>query len=265
MTEPASLLYLYGVVPATAPAPAAELRGVEAQPVRLVHEGELAGIVSEAPADVYAEEALDARLADLAWVGERGVAHERVLSWFADRGPVLPLAPFSLHQDEARVRARLREGAQELGRTLARLAGRREWGIKLWRIDAALAGQLDELSPRLRALAEEIRAAPPGRRFLLTKKRDAARTDELRAVTAEIGRRVFRHLAEHADDALVLPLPAQAGANGRTLTLHAAFLVADERFDAFQQRVSQLAAEYRPRGFEWEFTGPWPAYHFAGR
>jgi hypothetical protein len=261
--QPDTLLYLYGVVPANAPEPPAELRGIEGRPVRRVKAAGMAGIVSELPAAEYVDDALNARLDDLAWVGERGLAHETVLSWYADQGTVVPLSLFSLHQDEGRVRERLEGGADRFRSALERLAGRKEWGVKVWRVDEIVGQHLEDLSPSIRALSQEIEAAPPGRRFLLQKKRETMRAEELRTAGTRVAQQVYGTLRTHAERAAVVPLPARAPEGVRALALHAALLVPDRDFEAFQQAISVEAHRYQPMGFEFEFTGPWPPYHFA--
>ena len=261
MTAP-SLSYLYGIVAVAAPDPSG-VAGLEGAPVRLVRAGDVAGIVSDVPADDYAESVLDARLADLDWVGVRGLAHERVLTWFEDRGTVVPLAPFSLHASDARVVDRLTEQHDRLHAELARLAGRREWGVRVWREERRFAERVDALSAPLRALAEEERAATPGRRFLIARKRDALRADEARRVSAELVERVLSRLRARAEEGKALPIPAAPGVRERTLLLHAAFLVSADRYAGFEGEVQALAAATQDDGFAWEFTGPWPPYHFA--
>jgi hypothetical protein len=66
------------------------------------------------------------------------------------------------------------------------------------------------------------------------------------------------------------PLPAPiAGAEPREAAstqpaiLNASFLVDDARLDDFRSRLSELITEREPAGFRVDFTGPWPAYHFA--
>lgn len=265
MTQSTSttLFYLYGIVGSDAPAPAEELVGLEGNPVRLLREADLAAIVGEVPRGAYADEALDARLGDLAWVGERGLAHERVLDWFAERGPVIPLSLFSLHEDEERVRSRLAQEAERVRPLLERLRGRREWRVKLWRRDSVVGEHLDELSPTLKALSSEIESAPPGKRYLLLKKRDAARAEELRVVAERVGHLLFEALDEESDQGMVIPAPRGAPETGRVLTLDSAWLVGEEDFPGFQQRLGQIAGEFQSNGFEFEFTGPWPPYHFT--
>ncbi len=265
-----TLIYLYGIVPEDAPEPPLALRGLEDEPVQLLRAAGVAALVGEVPAALYTEEALNARLANLAWIGDRGAAHERVLTWYADRGPVIPLAPFSLHQSEARVRERIEEESARFLATLERLRGRREWGLRMRRDDARLAAHLEELSPRLRALAQEIESAAPGRRYLLEKKRETLRAEELRAAAAEAVQRVYEAVRGCAEHAALLPLAAAAatgGGEGRgvggALILDAVFLVEEAEYPAFQQRVTEAGHRYGPLGFELEFTGPWPPYHFA--
>ena len=262
-TTKATLLYLYGIVPADAADPAGEIAGLEEAAVRVLRGEGLGAVVSEVDADTYADEALNARLGELEWVGERGLAHERVLDWFLERGPIVPLSLFSLHRDEERIAERLVEEKERIVPLLERLRGRREWRVKLWRRDAAVGDNLDELSPTLKALSAEIEQAPPGRRYLLLKKRDAARVDELRRVSERVGQVVFQGLAGHADAGTVIPAPRGAPETGRVLTLDSAWLVQEATFPAFQQRLGELAGEFQPNGFEFEFSGPWPPYHFT--
>lgn len=259
--ESQNLIYLYGIAPGDAAEPDGELLGLDDRPVRLIRAGGVAAIVSEVNAATYDESTLDSRLEDLSWVGERGVAHERVLDWFAEKGAVIPLSLFSLHADEDRLRDRMAESGARYASLLERLAGRREWGVKLWRREDA-AEHIDQLSPALAALKKELEDAPPGRRYLLEKKRENLRGDELRSASQRLAHRVYGVLSEAAEHSSTSQIPAQPEGS-RVLLLSAAFLVPDSDFSAFHARVSEAAHEVGEAGFDIEFTGPWPPYHFA--
>ena len=258
------LVYLYGIVPADAPEPDAALEGIEGGYVRLLRAGRVAAVISDVPEQLYGDEALNGRLDDLAWVGGRGMEHERVLDWYVEQGAVLPLSLFSLHRDEARVRGRLESEEDAYHRALDKLSGRKEWGIKLWRNESEAAEGIDRLSASLQVLNEELEAAPPGRRFLLARKRDAMRAEEVRALSSRIAHDVFSALRAAADAAVSIRLPAGVAARDRTLLLHAAYLVRDDGFATFQAAVTGQAADLNGSGFEIEFTGPWPPYNFTG-
>jgi hypothetical protein len=258
-----NLTYLYGIVLSDAVDPPDELRGLDGSPVRLLRRGNVAAIVSSVAADVYSDEALDAMLPDLEWVGDRGMAHERVLDWYAERGPVIPLSLFSLHRDDERAAARVGAGGAEYERVLGRLVGRTEWGIKLWRREAIAREGIDRLSVSLQELGRQIDESPPGKRFLLERKRETMRLEELRALSKRIALESFADLRGSSEAGVSVPIPSGAAGAERTLLLHAAFLVRDGAFDEFQQAVNSLANRLTGSGFELEFTGPWPAYHFS--
>ena len=257
------LSYLYGIVPADAPEPPADLTGIDGGAVRVVRGERVGALVSDVAEDAYADEVIDARLPDLAWVGERGLAHERVLDWYAERGPVIPLSLFSLHRDEALVRERIETDAERYEGALERLRGRREWGVKLWRDDERLTAHLGQLSAAIAALTGELENAAPGRRFLLEKKRDTLQVDEMKRVSAKVSHEVYAQLSGQAERSVTVPIPTNTPQSAKTLVLYGAFLVPEERYADFQRRLSELAGTFQPTGFEFEFTGPWPPYHFA--
>ena len=260
-----TVVYLYGVVTDASPPPPADLRGIDDAPVRLVPAGSLAAIVSDVGAAAYTQEAVEAGLTDVGWAGERGVEHERVLTWFVDRTTVIPSAPFSLHAGEERVVERLAEHRQRLEEAARRLAGHREMGVRIWRHEEAFVAQLGEHSLPLRQLAGEMDGAAPGRRYLLGRKFEALRAEESVRITEQVVRQAAGELRAISADARTLPIPSAGPADRtRTLVLHAAYLVADAASKNFEATVQQLASTHRQAGLEWEFTGPWPPYHFVG-
>jgi len=257
-----SLIYLYGIVPIDAPEPPEELEGIDSGPVRLHSVGRVAAIVGDVSEIGYSDDALNARLDDLAWVGERGVSHERVVDWYAQQGPIIPLSLFSLHRDLRRVEDRVRQEEDAFESLLTRLKGKREWGVKLWRRESEARTGIDRLSPTLTALAAEIDAAPPGKRFLLEKKREGLRADEVRAASRRFALELFGTLRGRAEAAVAATIPAVAGGE-RVLLLDAAFLIDDERFDEFHRALSERSVSFQGSGFDIEFTGPWPPYSFT--
>ena len=259
-----TLRYLYGIVPAPAPVPPPALRGISDAPVRLLDAGVMAAIVSDVPAAEYDEAALAAGLSDVGWAGARAAEHERVLTWFVDHTTVVPSTPFSLHASDERVRTRLEEQRELLLASLQRLSGHQELGVRIWRDESAFAERLLELSPTLAALDAERRQAPQGRKYLLGRRIDALRAEESGRVTADAIEAAYGALAEVAARGHALPIPPMTGeGRSRTLVLDAVFLVAESSGDEFRRTVERLMDEQRKAGLAWEFTGPWPAYHFV--
>lgn len=280
MTQP-TLLYAYAVVavPEGAESLARALRdvsGIDDGAVSLVHDDGGAGarrmsmLVSPVDASAYSPSEVESRVAQLEWLAPRAEAHDRVVTAAADALAVIPLPIFSLFRDEAAVRGALADRRDELRRVFGRLRDAREYTVRLYRDDAALTAALASLSPRVKELEDSASHASPGQRYLLQRKLEEERRAELRRVSAEIARATFDALAQIARAAVREPLPAAiagAEASGEAATrpaiLNASFLVADERIGDFRRELSTIIADREPAGIRVEFTGPWPAYHFA--
>jgi hypothetical protein len=263
--EVSRLCYVYGVVPSSFDVAGAP-EGVEDGAVTLVGDGDLAALVTAVDAEAYDAPRLEAATADVAWLGARAAAHDRVLTWASDRGAVVPLPIFSLFVDPSRVAAMLAERAETLRDALGRVGAGREYLLRVYRHDDRLVEHLGALSPRVAALEREAAAASPGQRYLLTKKLDAERKLELRRVALDVARAVHAAAAAAALASAVDPVAARADAApaaAGTLVLQAAYLVAPASLDAFRRAITDAESTYGAHGFRLEFTGPWPAYHFA--
>jgi gas vesicle protein GvpL/GvpF len=257
-----SLIYVYAVVP---PGTAVEVAppGIDGQPVSLMASGEVAALVTRVDASVYGD-GLDDRLADVAWIAPRAAAHDTVLTWASDIGAVVPLPLLSLFRSDAAVLSMLAARQDQLVSLLSYVSRGREYGVRIFRLDDELRRSLGSFSTRVAELEAEVAAAKsPGQGYLLARKLDQARKDELRRVGAEISAVAYNELAARsiasAHDALPQPSPDEAGA----AVLNAAFLVAHDRLDEFRAAVTEVVRAHERKGFRVEFTGPWPPYHFT--
>ena len=266
MTE--SVAYVYGITGGitgafdVSRAPA----GLEERPVEILVEGEVGALVSALPASRYQGAELEALTADVAWLGSRAVEHDRVLTWASDRvdGAVAPLPMFSLFRDEKSVRTMLRARQDELARVVGRLRGGREYTVRVYRVDPVLRASLAEFSPRIASLEAEAARAAPGQRYLLERKIEGERRGELARAGQEGARRIFAALSAVSLDAVSEPPTATASADAPgTLLATMSFLVAHDALEALRREVTTCIGELGSRGFHLDFTGPWPAYHFA--
>jgi len=243
-------LWLYGVLPGTAPDPPA-LAGPDGRaPVRVVRHAELTALVAQVPLDTFGAEALQRDLEDMERLEHLARAHEHVLDAALELGPLVPFRLCTIYEGEESVREMLEREHADLTAALNRIEGKVELGVKAF----ARASQAREPEP----------AAATGIDYL-TRKRTArdeaeAARDAADATVAEIHAR----LAEQAD-AAVLNAPQDRRLTGREeeMVLNAAYLVPQPRADAFRGLVASLAARHEADGLELELTGPWPAYHFA--
>jgi len=261
-----SIWYVYGIVPGSAEFTNGALpEGLDDAGVAVERRGDLAALVSVLDGASYAPSTVEQSSGDVEWLSPRATAHDRVLTWASDRGAVVPLPMFSLFSGRDAVRAMLDDRSAQLSSALERVKRGREYALRVYRIDAELLDVIPEMSPRLRELAAQAGSASPGQRYLLERKLDGEKRVELRSVTQQVVDDIVEQLGRNAAETARSPIPRAADrtpATG-TMVLNAAFLVAPSALEAFQRTLTSIVERHDQRGFRFDFTGPWPPYHFA--
>ena len=257
------MFYVYGIVPAAAPVSGVPT-GLDEKPVSVVANGELGALVSELSGSGYDPDAIAASSGNMEWVAPRAKAHDLVLTWASDHGPVIPLPMFtSTFGSLDAVRAMLRDRAAELRPVLAKVARGREYALRVYRVDAELKAALPRLNDEIAKLQAAATAASPGQRYLLERKLDERAREEVRATSQRIAAEVRDELSKVALETATSPIPRVTTDAPGTMVLNAAFLIAPDGVRAFQERLTTIVNERQSTGFRFDFTGPWPAYHFA--
>lgn len=209
-------------------------------------------VVAKAPLRRYAPDVVNARLSDLAWVGERAMEHERVVEHFTSHGTVVPMRLFTLFTgDEKAVDdVRRRRG---LARLLSSLAGREEWGVRVSVDPGRLRRRIREHAARTTP------GLPAGTGFLVQRQQEQRAVrgslDEARQTAQD----VFDALAALSDRA---HRRDPAAVEGASLLLDGAFLVERSRAGEFTEAARALAGRHAPDGVRVVLTGPWPPYNF---
>jgi hypothetical protein len=154
---------------------------------------------------------------------------------------------------------------KELGQTFQRIADGREFIVRVYVQPVVLKGHLGMHSAELTKLEAEAAKASPGQKYLLERKIENIRRDAGRDVTTKVVTEIHDALRA-ASMETVREQPVNAGAareQGRAI-LNASFLVAPPRVVDFQRALTAMVTKYEPSGFKFDFTGPWPPYHFVG-
>jgi len=255
-----SLVYVYAIARAGSTAPRG-LRGLDDAAVRTVADGDVIAFVSDVSERDYAEEPLNAHLADMEWLTSRAVRHQEVnAALAAGCDPLVPLSFGTVFRDAAGVTRMLDERAAELGPRFEALRGRSEWIAVVRRDRAKALAAVESESEPLRALRSEIEGAPPGRRYLLTRQLDETKRTELRAsdaaaivdATEAFERAQMRLFRE--------PLVEDAG---RGMLARFSVLARRDAGGALDGLTAAYATRWDARGYTLELTGPWPAYRFS--
>jgi Gas vesicle synthesis protein GvpL/GvpF len=257
MTTKATATYLYCLVHAgRPPSLAGAPRGLpETGGLRLLAAGpDLWLVATDAPLARYGAGPVERGLRDLEWVAVRGAAHDRVVGYFARRLTTLPMKLFTLFTGDERAVAHVRDDETRVRRILARVDGRREWGVRV-RLDPALVRRRSRRASPVSALSSRT-----GTRFLLAKKRerDVAR-EVLRAGRAAV-EAAWEELATLAEATRRRPA---AELDGTRVALDAALLVEAAREARLKQAMRRVARVLAAHGYRLTMTGPWPAYNFV--
>ena len=254
-----TLRYLYAIADARSSGIVAstELHGIEGARVEPLLEGPLLAATSVVPASDYEEGPLNEHLQDIEWLAPRAAAHQNVNAKLLEiTGAVLPLAFGAIYRGSDGVRALLRSRADELRDRLGSVEGRAEWIVSVERDDSARAE-----SEALRDLDAEIASAPPGRAFLLGKRRGEVLRDERRARDAAIGEETAAAVEAIGERVYREPLIDDAAVSA---VARFSVLAEREREAKLGDAVRRLGATGISRGYRLRLSGPWPAYRFGG-
>lgn len=254
------VVYLYGFVPSDTPPPPDDLRGVGGVAPRILSAGPVSAVVAHLPADRFDAASIEARMEDLGWVGEQGMAHERVVLWFVDHGDILPARLFSLYPGTAELRETVAGRADGIARALRALAGRREWNLKVACDARELGRHIGELSDEVRRMDADIEHAAPGRRYLLQRKRAELAERETARSAEHLARELLDALRPHA--LAVRTLPLTEADSGGAVVLNAALLLDRDAEPDARARAGELIEARRDVGLHVTFSGPWAPYRF---
>jgi hypothetical protein len=245
------LRYVYAVCrPFGAPLQV-QLTGIGGAPPALLHHHGLVAVLSTVSEADFAEDALRARLEDLDWLTATARAHQGVIDALTTVTTPLPLRLATVFRDDSGVRTMIEAREEEFRRTLDRLDGRVEWGVKVYA----------DIAP---AQPEQPPSKPSSGRDYLRQRRAQTRSHEGMWQKAEaFADRLHRELSEKAEDSrLHAPQnPELSGASGRNM-LNAAYLVPRAHSEEFVEMVD--SAKDETPGLRVELTGPWAPYSFAG-
>jgi len=234
--------YVYGITAASHPTLPEGLGGVgdPALPVRVLQEGDLAAIVSDAP------EGLRPKRRDL-------LAHQNVLSEAGAGGCILPMRFGSVAPDDGTVTGVLAERQEHYKERLRTLDGKVEYNVKATHDEEAVLHRVMSDNPEIRAVTEANRKAGGGsydERLRLGEMVVAA----VKAREAEDAGTVQRALEPVADAISVGPESSGWLAN-------VSFLVERDAAASFLETVDQLRKDH-PH-LDLRVNGPLPPYSFV--
>ncbi|MFJ9175269.1 GvpL/GvpF family gas vesicle protein [Streptomyces sp. NPDC102360] len=247
--EPHELRYVYAVChPLGAPLQA-ELTGVAGAPPRQLEHRGLVAVVGSVPERDFAEAPLRSHLEDLDWLTETARAHQNVIAALTTVTSPLPLRLATVFRDDSGVRLMMEQEERRFRTGLDRLAGRVEWGVKVY---------VEEPGTPAPAPAP----AASGRDYLRRRRAERTARDDTWRRAERFAQELHDELSRHAAHTRIHPPqnPELSRASGMNV-LNAAYLVERSGAEEFVERVD--ATKGREPDLRVELTGPWAGYSFT--
>ncbi|GGW72367.1 gas vesicle protein [Streptomyces lucensis JCM 4490] len=231
-----------------------QLVGIGGAPPALLHHHGLVAVVSTVPEADFSEEALKAHLEDLDWLSATARAHQGVIDALTTVTTPLPLRLATVFRDDSGIRTMIEAREDDFRGVLDRLAGRVEWGVKVFL----------EPEPAESAAPAPAAAKPASGRDYLRRRRESSHAHEEKWQRAEaFAQSLHERLCRHAEDCrLHAPQNSALSAAPGQNVLNGAYLVPRGRSEEFVELVDRTKDE--APGIRVELTGPWAAYSFTG-
>ncbi|WP_046731426.1 GvpL/GvpF family gas vesicle protein [Streptomyces humi] len=234
--------YVYGIIRASHPSLAKDLDGIgdPPRPVRVLRQGELAAIVSDAP------DQLRPKRRDL-------LAHQRVLAEAGAGGVVLPMRFASASPDDDTVTEVLAERAEHFLERLRALDGTAEYNVKANHDEEAVIRLIMTDHHDIRSLAEANREAGGG------TQEDRIRLGEMIAAAVQEREAADARLLHQALEPLAEAVSAGPQSSGWLANF--SFLVEGGSAERFLAAVDAFRREHLH--LELRVNGPLPPYSFV--
>ena len=231
--------------------------------LELIRQDELTAVTSVVPLSAYGEDELTKNLTDATWTAVRAMRHEQVVEYFAKRTSTIPLRFATIYVDRSGIENMLGQRSKQLHDIIRRLAGREEWGVNVFSDRAKLLDNITSISPRLKEMGEAIKQASPGQAYLMQKKIETLKTDEVRVEITRAVNEIESRLSMKSEGVARLRILKVETSEHGELKAKFAFLVEKANFGDFHDAAEEVAHDMNDAGVRLELTGPWPAYNFS--
>ncbi|MFH1798253.1 MAG: GvpL/GvpF family gas vesicle protein [Candidatus Omnitrophota bacterium] len=261
MSEEKELTYLYCITKSKPVCNDFKDIGVK---LALIYFQGICAVISEVSSNEFDEENFKKGLDDMNWLEEKVRRHENVIERIVQETTVLPFKFGTIFNTEENVLQLLKARGTEFRRTIEELNGKEEWGLKIYCDPKRISDTLPVENEDIKKIDDEIASSGKGRAFFLRKKREDIVKNVLDKKISEFTQDSFNRLEKLSQNAkLNKLLPAEITQKQEKMILNAAFLINKKRIKEFDNTIAYLKSRYVPKGLEFDWTGPWPAYNFC--
>jgi len=220
--------------------------------------------VSKVSPDEFSEDNLKKKLTDMGWVEKKVRQHEKVIKEIMQYTTVLPFKFGTVFRAGENVQGLLEKHATEFKKIISELEGKEEWGLKIYCDLEKFKDILQRGDEKIKEIEQEIASVSKGKAYFLKKKKDELINNISDERISEYTLDSFDGLERLSAAFKINKLfPYEVTQKKEKMVLNAAFLISKERMKDFNSTSVYLKAKYKPKGLEFDWTGPWPPYNFT--
>lgn len=261
-----SLFYLYGLIPngeQAADLPA--FKGIDGtSEVYKLPYGDLAAVVCNLDEAEYGEEALKEKTNQMEWVQEKAFHHHEALMTLRENFTVIPMKFCTIYASRESLEAMIASYENDMKYLLANLRDKEEWNLKIYSDPAQLKEKVEAHNETIEEKRKEIEQMSPGRQYLEKRKLDQVVQQEVEKEKETFCSTLHEKLGSFCEDSTVKK-NWNKDVTGKQVEMcwNSAYLVPTDNVEDVLGKITEMKEKFSDAGWQFEATGPWPAYHFA--
>ena len=240
--------------------------GIDGGKIFTIPYQDLEAVVSEVSLDEFSSEEIQKKAQeDINWIGEKALNHQKVIEEaMVGPVPVIPMQFGVIFKTKENLEETLGKRYEQFRQSLEKLAGKQEWGVKVFLKENIFRKNIEEKNEQVLAKKIEIESMPKGMAFFAQKQIDGIVGQEKDKELDKVMEEIYEGLGELAFSKNKAKL-LEKDFTGKTeeMILNSFYLIEESKLAQFQKKVEELKEKYNPIGIEVEMSGPWPSYHFA--
>ncbi|OGF22495.1 hypothetical protein A2Y83_05495 [Candidatus Falkowbacteria bacterium RBG_13_39_14] len=202
---------------------------------------------------------------DMRWAEKNVRLHHSIVAKAYKTGAVIPMKFGTIFKTEKSMETMLKNQYKRFKKLLAELAGKQEWGVKIYLKDEKFINFIKEKNIEIKEMENKKLTMSEGQKWYADKKLEefvAARfDDELERQLQSIVKKL-EDCSEQIIFCDLLPKEATGGINQNNV-LNAACLITKGKVAYFKKMLQEIQKKRRGFGFTFIASGPWPPYNFV--
>jgi hypothetical protein len=232
---------------------------------------DIEAVVSVLPKKEFEKETIFKKAQDdIEWIKEKAQRHETVIEeamglvrkQAVKIQTVIPMKFGTIFNNKKNLVESLAKHYGQFKKSLEKLQGKQEWNLKVYLADPKMFEKWARgKNKMIDAKEKEIASMNEGAAYFIEQEIEQIIAREKERMVEEFRENIFQALSQYAETgARGKLLGKELTGRSEPLLLNATFLVKEDTVDNCKKEIEKLAKIFRAGQFEW--SGPWPLYHF---